>query len=76
MVVKPLNGSDLNGGFELVGNAKTSMHIYYERDIYVEMKNASKGTYFILADIDIDQRTFIENPPFYVNSYGPGKTTF
>ena len=71
-----MNGSDLNGGFELVGNAKTSSYIFFERDIYVEMKNASKGTYFILADIDIDQRTFIGNPPFYVNSYGPGKTTF
>lgn len=41
MVVKPKNGSDLNGGFELVGNAKTSSYIFFERDIYVEMKNAS-----------------------------------
>jgi hypothetical protein len=26
--------------------------------------------------VDINPETFLENPPMYVNNYGPGKTTF
>lgn len=75
IVVKPNNGSDLNGGFEFLECGKSSGKIQFERDFYAEIKNLQKGTYFILADVDIDQR-WQGNPPFFVNNYGPGKTTF
>ena len=55
---------------------KSRAHLIHERDNYLEFDNLEKGSYYILLDVDINPETFKEDPPMYLNNYGPGKTTF
>ena len=55
---------------------KSGANLIYERDNYLEFDDLEKGSYYILLDVDINPETFKEDPPMYLNNYGPGKTTF
>ena len=68
ILIKLLNGSNLDGGIEFINGDKG----FCERDIYLEIDNLGKGTYYLILDADIDQNTYINEPDFNVNSYGPG----
>ena len=55
---------------------KSGARVLFERDNYLEFDDLEKGSYYILLDVDINPETFKEDPPMYLNNYGPGKTTF
>jgi hypothetical protein len=38
----------------------------------LEIDNLGKGTYYLILDADIDSNTYVDEPDFNVNSYGPG----
>ena len=66
----------MNGGIEFLKAKKSGARLLQERDNYIEFDNLEKGSYYILLDVDINPKTFLDNPPMYVNNYGPGKTIF
>ena len=72
IVAKALNGSNLNGGIEFLKSKKSGARVLFERDNYLEFDDLEKGSYYILLDVDINPETFKEDPPMYLNNYGPG----
>jgi hypothetical protein len=62
----------LNEGIEFLKSKKSGANLIYERDNYLEFDDLEKGSYYILLDVDINPETFKEDPPMYLNNYGPG----
>ena len=49
---------------------------FKERDSYIEIEDLQVGNYYIFIDFDINQQSYVDKPPIFVNSYGPGLTVF
>ena len=66
------NENSLNQEVELVKVGK----YFKERDSYFQIEDLQAGNYYIFIDYDINQQSYLEEPPIFVNSYGPGLSVF
>ncbi len=59
-------------GLQFIKSQKSS----WERDTYAKLENLQKGTYYILIHPELNESTYVDQPEFNINAYGPSNVTF
>ena len=70
IVLKIINGIDLDGGVEWVNGT----FLHFEKDSYLECDNLKKGTYKVYVEWDWQSYVPNEKKVFCISSYGPSAT--
>jgi len=71
IIVKP-NDENILNGLQFLKNVKSN----YERDTYLKLESLEKGTYYVLVHPELDESSYVDQPEFYINAYGPSNVTF